>query len=89
MTEKLRLQFDFTPEALEEVDRLKVVLRASSRAEVVRFALRVLQWVTGQLSDDGVILVRRAGKTQEVVFPFLKPTPKEETRAKVSVGGLR
>jgi len=37
-----RLQFDFSPEACERLDELVNVLDASSRAEVVRRALRLL-----------------------------------------------
>lgn len=71
MSEKYRVQFDFTPEAFEELERLKVAVGASSRAEVVRYALRVLQWSIDETRAGGEILVRKGGETEKVVFPFL------------------
>ena len=40
---KTRLQFDFTDEALGELDELKGATGATNRAEVIRQALRLLQ----------------------------------------------
>ena len=73
MSEKYRVQFDFTSEAFEELERLKASVGASSRAEVVRYALRILQWAIDEVDAEGEILVRRGGQTEKVVFPFLTP----------------
>ena len=69
---KSRVQFDFTEEALQTLDRLKEKLSLSSRADVIRYSLRILEWTLEQLQSDAKILVERNGKAQEVVFPFLK-----------------
>ena len=71
MLEKTRVQFDFTPDALGQLDDLKGRIKASNRAEVVRNALRVLQWLVDTLKSGGRILVERDGKVESVVFPFL------------------
>jgi hypothetical protein len=77
MSEKYRVQFDFTSEAFDELERLKVSVGASSRAEVVRYALRILQWATDEVHRGGEILVRRGGETERVVFPFLTSANRE------------
>jgi hypothetical protein len=69
---KTRLQFDFTEDALSELDELKSVTGASNRAEVIRQALRLLQWTIVQTKEnDGTILVEKNGVQREVIFPFL------------------
>ena len=83
MSEKYRVQFDFTPEAFEELERLKAAVGASSRAEVVRYALRILQWSIDEVRVGAEILVRRGGETEKVVFPFLTPS-KSETKAQAA-----
>lgn len=40
MPEKERVQFDFTPDQLAEIDALREKLGAATRAELVRRALR-------------------------------------------------
>ena len=80
MNEKYRVQFDFTPEAYRELENLKAALGAGSRAEVIRYALRVLQWLLAQLSSGSEIVVEKGGQQQQVVFPFLKVSqPIEKT----------
>ena len=71
MQDKSRVQFDFTPDALQTLDVLKEKLSLSSRAEVIRYALKVLQWILDQIEADAKILVEKNGRAQEVVFPFL------------------
>jgi metal-responsive CopG/Arc/MetJ family transcriptional regulator len=68
---KTRIQFDFTDEALHELDELKEIT-GSSRAEVIRHGLRMLQWTIEQTQvNKGIVLVEKDGKQREVVFPFL------------------
>ncbi|MBI2683341.1 MAG: hypothetical protein HYX26_09045 [Acidobacteriales bacterium] len=69
--EKIRVQFDFTEKALQELDRLKNALQVSSRADVVRFSLRIMQWMTQELGSGSRLMVERDGTLHEVVFPFL------------------
>jgi metal-responsive CopG/Arc/MetJ family transcriptional regulator len=69
---KTRLQFDFTDEALGELDELKSATGASNRAEVIRQALRLLQWTIEQTKDENAtVLVEKNGRQREVIFPFL------------------
>ena len=72
MPEKTRVQFDFTPEALQTLDRLKGRLNVSTRADVIRYSLRVLDWVLSTTESNAKILVEKDGRQQEIVFPFLR-----------------
>jgi len=71
---KTRLQFDFTEDALSELDELKGATGATNRAEVIRQALRLLQWTIEQTRDENAtVLVEKNGRQREVIFPFLSP----------------
>jgi hypothetical protein len=70
--DKYRVQLDFTPEAFGELERLKADVEASSRADTIRYAMRVLRWVINTLrSGDRIAVRRRNGDIVEVEFPFL------------------
>lgn len=69
---KTRLQFDFTEDALNELDELKSATGATNRAEVIRQSLRLLQWTVEQTQDEkATVLVEKNGRQREVIFPFL------------------
>lgn len=69
---KTRLQFDFTEDALSELDELKGATGAANRAEVIRQSLRLLQWTIEQTRDENAtVLVEKNGRQREVIFPFL------------------
>lgn len=69
---KNRLQFDFTDEALGELDELKSATGAQNRAEVIRRALQMLQWTIEQVQDEhATVIVEKNGRQREVIFPFL------------------
>lgn len=70
--DKYRVQLDFTPEAFTELEKLKTDVEASSRADTVRYAMRVLRWVINALRRGETIAVVKAnGDMVEVQFPFL------------------
>jgi len=69
---KTRLQFDFTDEALGELDQLKSATGATNRADVIRQSLRLLQWMIEQTQDEkATVLVEKNGRQREVIFPYL------------------
>jgi metal-responsive CopG/Arc/MetJ family transcriptional regulator len=69
---KTRLQFDFTEDALGELDELKTLTGANNRAEVIRQSLRLLQWTVEEIKQkEGTLLVERNGRQREVMLPFL------------------
>ena len=87
MAEKFRVPLDFTLEGLAEIDRLRTLSGANTRAETIRYAVRILDWVTEQMNAGNRIAVERNGNWQEVVFPFLpKPKATQPREIQVTVG---
>jgi hypothetical protein len=69
--EKKRLQFDFTDEALEVLDRLQKSTGLHTRAELIRHALRFLQWAVDETNNkNATLLVERDGNVREVILPW-------------------
>ena len=69
--EKKRLQFDFTDEALEVLDRLQETTGLHTRAELIRHALRFLQWAVDETSNkNATLLVEKDGNVREVILPW-------------------
>ncbi len=61
---KQRVQFDFSPEALKRLEDLKEHIDASTKAEVIRNALKIYEWFVIQIDPEYVIEVQdKAGKT--------------------------
>jgi hypothetical protein len=54
---KVRLQFDFTKEALRRLDETKEKLGLSTRALVVRNALRLYQWFVNEIDPESTIQI--------------------------------
>lgn len=77
---KQKLQFEITPEALGEVDRLVTTAGFATRAELVRHALRFFQWAVQETREkDAKLLLEKNGRLREIVFPFWAPTAVEHT----------
>ncbi len=55
--QKERVQFDFAPEALQRLDDIKERTGAATRAEVVRNALKVYEWLVNEIDPDSTIIV--------------------------------
>ena len=68
---KHRIQLDFGEEAWNELHVLKQKLNVNSRAELFRYALRLLQWITEELEAGRRIYVGHKGKVSEVIFTFI------------------
>jgi metal-responsive CopG/Arc/MetJ family transcriptional regulator len=70
MTErqKERVQFDFAPEALQRLDGIKLKTGATTRAEVVRNALRVYEWLVNEIDPDSTIkVVNKSNETTDML----------------------
>lgn len=65
---KVRVQFDFTPEALSRLDELKDKSGAATRAETLRNALRFYEWLLDVLEPDSTIRIN--DKNDELVSQF-------------------
>jgi metal-responsive CopG/Arc/MetJ family transcriptional regulator len=84
---KHRLQFDFSEEALRQLDELKDTAGVATRADLIRHALRWLQWtLTETQKNKATLLVEKNGQVREVVLPFLtgsETRPYEEPEPEV------
>ncbi|HLZ60645.1 MAG TPA: hypothetical protein VKR06_27175 [Ktedonosporobacter sp.] len=61
--EKERVQLDFSTDAIHRLDLLKNQLDTTTRAEVIRLALRLLEWfVTETGEDDTIEVTNKEGK---------------------------
>lgn len=65
------LQFEFTEEAIKEIDHTQICTNLPSRVEVIRHALRFLQWAVDETSRGSSIWLEKDGKVREII-PFWK-----------------
>ena len=82
---KYRVQLDFSAAAFEELEALKRETGAGTRANTVRYAMQILQWVINQFHDGADILIQKDGKLSGVVFPFLPMRSQEPPRIDLRV----
>jgi hypothetical protein len=62
---KQRVQFDFSQEALKRLETMQEHLDASTKAEVVRNALKLYEWFITQIAPDSTIEIQdKDGKVQ-------------------------
>lgn len=71
MTTRVRLQLDFTAAAAARLDQLVETTEASSRAEVMRWALFLAEEAVNAQASGGSLVVRDAeGREREIRLPF-------------------
>lgn len=56
-----RVQFDFAPDALQRLDDIKEKIGATTRAEAVRNALRLYEWLVNEVDPESTIKVFNKG----------------------------
>ncbi|MBU1179401.1 ribbon-helix-helix domain-containing protein [Patescibacteria group bacterium] len=84
---KHRLQFDFTEEALNQLNELREAAGLPNRAEVIRHALRLLHWLLEEVQGNKAkLFIEKNGKCYEVAFPFWK-TDDEKIAEKEQTAG--
>ena len=67
--DKRKLQFDFTEDAVAELDDLQRLTNLPTRVEAIRHALRFLRWAVDETRNGGTLCVERGDKIREVI-PF-------------------
>jgi hypothetical protein len=55
---KQRIQFDFTLESLKRLDNLKEKTEASTKAEVIRNALKLYEWFVMQVDPSSTVEIK-------------------------------
>ena len=69
LREKHRVQLEFHKQALEQLDQLYRAAGLSSRADAIRYSLKLFQWFTEQTKSGSQILVKKKdGEVREVVL---------------------
>ena len=69
----MRIQFEFSDDAVKELDALKSKLNAKHRGVVINHAVGVLKWlVKEQTAKNKIIVKRKDGSNAEVIFPELE-----------------
>ena len=65
---KVRMEFDFTQVAADKLEELRRRIDAGSRAEVVRRALSLLDYATGEEVNGSRVVIRRPDGDEHVVL---------------------
>ena len=55
---KQRIQFDFSPEALKRLEGLKEKTDATTKAEVIRNALKLYEWFVNQVDANNIVEIK-------------------------------
>ncbi len=77
---KERVQLDFSADSLERLEKLKERVGASTRAEVIRQALRLYEWFINETEPDSTILI--LDREDEITSKFKASLLHNETRPK-------
>ncbi len=75
---KERVQLDFSPNSLERLELLKDRVGASTRAEVIRQALRLYEWFINETDPGSTILI--LDRENEITSKFKASLLHNETR---------
>lgn len=70
----MRMQFEFSAHAVEELETLKKVLNARSRGDVINHAIGVLKWLINEKREQHsrIVVERPDSGAIEAVFPQLE-----------------
>ncbi len=67
-----KVQFNFSQTAIDSLDHLKEDVGASSRVELVRSAVNLMQWIVNEIKEGNTICLKtRDGEIQKIVLPFI------------------
>lgn len=67
-----RVQFDFDPVAVGELDRMMKLLGMTSRSEFLRFALGLTSVVSEAILAGGKLIIEDEGVRKEIIFPLCR-----------------
>jgi len=63
-----RVAFDLAPEAVRQLEEIRGMAHASTRAEVVRNALRLYRWFLEQRAEGSEVILRDEKNEKETVI---------------------
>ena len=76
-SEDNQARFVFNKKALADLDDLKKQTKAPSRAETIRNALNLLQWVASEREKGHQLCLETPNGIRAVVLPFLGDSPSD------------
>src|SRR5579884_4358867 len=79
--DKKKLQFDFTEDAVTELDDLQELTHLPTRVETIRHALRFLRWAVDETLNGATICVEREHRIREVI-PFWQTSTRHASKKK-------
>ncbi len=65
-SDKKKMQFDFSKDAVSRLDTLVVTTESSSRAEVIRKSLKLYEYVN-EMADDGYSIELSKGNKRTIL----------------------
>lgn len=72
MSDKVRVQLDFGPEETRKLDAVKEEMGLTSRVEVVKHALGLLEWVVERRKNGWELIFEKGEEQRVVVLPSSK-----------------
>jgi hypothetical protein len=79
-TETHKVQFSFSKQALNDLDELKENIDAPTRAETIRYALRLLQWTIDEMKQGHKLCLETDEGISQVMIPFLSNSLKSAAK---------
>ena len=68
-----KVQLHFSSEAIASLDEFQKEIDVSSRADAIRYALKVAKWIVDELGKGNKLYLGTEDKVKEVLIPFLSP----------------
>lgn len=65
-----RLQFDFSPEALKDLENLQVITSSKTKVEIIRKSLKLYDYLI-HMANDGYKIELVKGKEKIILIPTL------------------
>ena len=82
--DKVRVQLDFPRSAVKKLDELKVEFELSSRADVIKLALKIFSCLAKEIRDGGKVMLESDSGSVRLMFPLLgTETPPNQTQEKL------
>lgn len=72
-TKKLRQQFYLSSDLVESLDKIKSDFGFATRAETVRYAINIFEWVLAEIADGNEVgMKKKEGKFEPVTLPLAR-----------------
>ncbi len=80
-----KVQFNFSQQALADLDGLKEKVGFSSRAETVRSAINLMQWIVEEIRIGNTLYMKTSEGLEKVFIASVSPVQRERGREEVKL----